>query len=119
MLTLINRERTNRGLHELSLDTKLRTAARTKSEEMILLNYFAHQSPVYGSPFDMMVYFGVDYTKAAENIAMNTCVESAHAALMNSDAHRKAILSPDYTHIGIGAYQGVSGKYYTQMFARY
>ena len=119
MLTLINRERTNRGLHQLTLDTRLRTAARAKSEEMILLNYFAHQSPVYGSPFDMMAYFGVDYTKAGENIAMNTCVESAHAALMNSDAHRKAILSPDYTNIGIGAYQGVSGKYYTQMFARY
>ena len=119
MLTLINRERTNRGLHQLTLDTRLRTAARAKSEEMILLNYFAHQSPVYGSPFDMMAYFGVDYTKAGENIAMNTCVESAHAALMNSDAHRKAILSPDYTNIGIGAYQGVSGKYYTQMFACY
>jgi uncharacterized YkwD family protein len=119
MLNLINQERKCNGLPELKLDTNLRTVARTKSREMIGLNYFAHQSPVYGSPFEMMLYFGINYTRAGENIAMNTSVESAHSALMNSDVHRKTILRSDYTHIGIGAYQGVSGKYYTQMFACY
>lgn len=116
MLNLINQERKSYGLSELKLDTRLKNVAQTKCRELIQLNYFAHQSPVYGSPFDMIRYFGITFAKAGENLAMNTCVESAHDALMNSDAHRKAIMSPDYTHVGIGAYQGVSGKYYVQMF---
>ncbi len=80
------------------------------------MNYFAHQSTIYGSPFNMMTYFGVSYTNAGENLAMNTCVERAHIALMDSENHRKTMLNPAYTHVGIGAYQGVSGKYYCQMF---
>jgi uncharacterized YkwD family protein len=116
MLNLINQERAKAGLPEVKLDSKLSNVAQTKCKELIQLNYFGHQSPVYGSPFNMMAYFGIKYSKAGENLAMNTSVERAHIALMNSDEHRKTILNPDYTYVGIGAYQGVSGKYYTQMF---
>ncbi|HCS73242.1 MAG TPA: hypothetical protein DIW17_05115, partial [Clostridiales bacterium] len=50
---------------------------------------------------------------AGENIAKHGSVESAHAGLMNSDGHRKNILNPSFTHIGIGI---VDNRYFTQMF---
>ena len=74
--------------------------------------YFSHTSPTYGSPFDMMKKFGIQYRSAAENIARTSSVESAHNGFMNSEGHRNNIMNPRFTHIGIGIYNG----YYTQMF---
>lgn len=77
-------------------------------------NYFSHDSPTYGSPFDMMTKFGIKYSGAAENIAKNSSVAAAHNAFMRSQGHKENILNPIYTHIGVGIYNG----YYTQMFIR-
>ena len=117
MLNLVNQERTGRGLRSLQADLELTRLARLKSQDMINLNYFAHQSPTYGSPFDMMRAAGVTYRTAGENLAGAASVERAHTALMNSPGHRANILNPNYTHIGIGAITG--GRYgmmFTQMF---
>lgn len=116
MLDLINQERRKAGVPDVKLDTNLRTVAQVKCKELIGLDYFSHQSPVYGLPFEMVTYFGIKCNKVGENLAMNCSVEAANIALMNSDGHRKNILNPDYTHVGIGAYEGVKGKYYCQMF---
>ncbi|MDW7651998.1 MAG: CAP domain-containing protein [Bacillota bacterium] len=117
MLNLLNQERTSRGLHALQVDMDLVKLARLKSQDMIDLNYFAHQSPTYGSPFDMMRAAGVTYRTAGENLAGASTVERAHTGLMNSPGHRANILNPNYTHIGIGAVSG--GRYgimFTQLF---
>ncbi|MPN28838.1 hypothetical protein SDC9_176283 [bioreactor metagenome] len=77
--------------------------------------YFAHQSPTYGSPFDMMKQFGISYRAAGENIAMG--YSSAAAVVegwMNSPGHRANILNASFTHIGVGYY--AEGHYWTQMF---
>jgi uncharacterized protein YkwD len=84
---------------------------------MIDNNYFSHNSPKYGSPFDMMKSFGIKFVHAGENIAGNQTVQAAHNALMNSPGHRQNILSTDYTHIGIGIQKGGSyGNMFTQQF---
>lgn len=116
MLQLINEERTNRGLAPLKVHEGLREVARIKSKEMIELEYFSHYSPVYGSPFDMIRHFGYEFSTAGENLAINLSVENAHRSLMNSTGHKRNILNESFTHVGIGAYQGIWGKYYTQMF---
>lgn len=119
MVDLVNKERVAKGLKSLKIDNQLTKLARLKSKDMIAKDYFAHTSPTYGSPFDMMKKYGVKYTYAGENLAGNQTVDKAHVALMNSDGHRKNILSPNYTHIGIGIVKG--GKYgtmYTQMFIK-
>jgi len=69
---------------------------------MIDNKYFAHDSPTYGSPFEMMKQFGITYRYAAENLALHPSVESAHQGLMNSPGHRANILNPNLTEIGIG-----------------
>jgi uncharacterized YkwD family protein len=117
MVQLVNQERTKQGLKPLIIDTELARVARIKSQDMADKNYFSHTSPTYGSPFEMMKKFGITYSTAGENIACNQSVAKAHDALMNSPGHRKNILSPDFTHIGIGIVQGgPCGKMFTQMF---
>ncbi|MDQ0878098.1 putative YkwD family protein [Paenibacillus sp. V4I3] len=117
MLELVNKERAAVGLSPLAVDLQLTKTARLKSQDMVDNNYFSHDSPTYGSPFDMMEKFGITYNAAGENIACNQSVQAAHEALMNSPGHKANILSKDYTHIGIGIVNGgPCGKMFTQQF---
>jgi uncharacterized YkwD family protein len=110
---LVNQERAKAGLKALQLDTKLSEVARAKSADMKNKGYFSHQSPTYGSPFDMMKQFGITYKTAGENIAKGQKTpEEVMKAWMNSDGHRKNIMSADFTHIGVGYVDG----HWTQMF---
>jgi uncharacterized YkwD family protein len=112
LINLINSERTKAGLNALAVDYELSRVARIKSEDMRTNNYFSHTSPTYGSPFQMMKDFGITYRSAAENIARTSSVDRAHTGFMNSEGHRKNILTPGFTHVGVG----ISGNYYTEMF---
>ncbi|MGI6711454.1 MAG: CAP domain-containing protein [Bacillota bacterium] len=117
MIDLVNAERTSRGLQALKVDMRLVTTARMKSRDMIDKGYFSHNSPTYGSPFDLMKSQGITYRFAGENIAGMNTVEGAHNGLMNSEGHRANILSPNFTHIGIGIIDGGPyGKMFTQHF---
>jgi uncharacterized protein YkwD len=83
-------------------------------------NYFSHDSPTYGSPKQMVDDFGIKYQYGiGENIAagFNTPTEVMRS-WMNSDDHRRNILDPKYTHIGVGYIDGGSqyGTYWTQQF---
>ncbi|MCF6411145.1 CAP domain-containing protein [Pseudalkalibacillus salsuginis] len=115
MVDLVNQERQKAGLAPLEVDPALTKMARAKSKDMIDNNYFSHNSPTYGSPFDMMKQFGITYNTAGENIAGNSSVEGAHTSLMNSDGHRKNILGSQYTKVGIGI---VDGGQYGKMFSQ-
>lgn len=117
MFELVNSARAQNNLPPLKIDMELVNVARIKSQDMIDNNYFSHHSPTYGSPFDMMNDFGIEYVHAGENIAGNRDVENAHNSLMNSPGHRKNILNNDFTHIGIGIKRGGGyGNMFTQMF---
>lgn len=115
VIELTNAERTKAGLKPLQADTSLSNVAREKSRDMQTKGYFSHTSPTYGSPFDMMRDFGVTYRTAGENIAKGQrTAEEVVQAWMNSEGHRKNILSPNFTHIGVGYVQ--TGNHWTQMF---
>lgn len=116
MLNLINSERAKVGAQPLAFDVKVVEVAQVKSADMVKNNYFSHTSPTYGSPFDMLRKFGITFSGAAENIALNSSVEAAHAAFMASEGHRKNILNPSYNRIGIGITDGPKGKVFVQMF---
>lgn len=117
MLNLINQARSQNNAPPLQIDMQVTNVARIKAQDMIDNNYFSHNSPKYGSPFDMMKSFGVSYVEAGENIAGNQTVQNAHNALMNSPGHRKNILNPDFTHIGLGIKSGGPyGNMFSQMF---
>lgn len=117
MLELVNAERTKAGLKPLIWDAELARVATIKAKDMVDNNYFSHTSPTYGSPFDMMRNFGIQYRTAGENLAGYPSVEGAHNGLMNSEGHRKNILNPSFTHIGIGVQKSPRyGYVFVQMF---
>jgi uncharacterized YkwD family protein len=115
VVDLTNQERAKNGLPALKVDQELSKVAREKSSDMQRNNYFSHTSPTYGSPFDMMKQFGITYKAAGENIAKGqSSPEEVVNAWMNSEGHRKNILSANFTHIGVGYV--AEGNYWTQQF---
>ncbi len=102
ILEKINAIRIENGLPPLSIDSLLDSVANTKAKDMVENNYFAHNSPTYGTPFEMMQNAGVTYIHAGENIAGNSNIDSAIDSFLNSDAHKQNILSNAYNYIGIG-----------------
>lgn len=84
---------------------------------MVQNNYFAHNSPTYGTPFQMLNSFKVSYRSAGENIAGNSNNQAAVTAWMNSSGHRANILNSSYNYTGVGVVTGSKyGKIYVQMF---
>ena len=117
MVELVNQERKKNGLQPLKVDWELSRVARIKSQDMVDNNYFSHYSPTYGSPFDMIKNFGINYLYAGENLAGNSTVERAQTSLMNSSGHRRNILNPNFTYIGVGVKPSDRfGYVFTQMF---
>lgn len=117
MVSLVNQERSKAGLQQLQVDMSLVELARKKSQDMIDRNYFGHNSPTYGSPFDMMRNAGIKYTTAGENLAGAPTVTAAHNNLMASPGHRANILNPRFNYFGVGIVAGGPyGNMFTQLF---
>lgn len=118
VLKIVNQERAKQGLKALILDKKLNNVAQLKAEDMKKNNYFDHNSPTLGSPFDLMRSQGVSYRTAGENIAAGQ--QSAQAVMnswMNSSGHRANILNANYTKLGVGfCTGGRMGTYWVQEF---
>lgn len=115
VVNLTNEERAKNGLQPLQIDYELSRVARDKSLDLYTNQYFDHNSPVYGSPFDMMRAYGISYRTAGENIAKGQRTpEEVVNAWMNSPGHRANILNGNFTHIGVGYIE--NGHHWTQMF---
>lgn len=115
VIRLANEIRAQNGLKALTADWELSRVARYKSQDMKDNRYFAHNSPTYGTPYEMMKSFGITYRSAGENIAQGYSTPQAVVnAWMNSSGHRKNILNPSFTRIGVGYVK--NGNYWTQMF---
>jgi uncharacterized YkwD family protein/spore coat assembly protein SafA len=115
VIALTNERRAQNGLKPLSGNWELSRVARHKSQDMHDKRYFAHQSPTYGSPFDMIKNFGISYRTAGENIAYGQRTpEQVVEAWMNSPGHRANILHTSFSEIGVGYV--ADGNYWTQMF---
>ena len=118
VLRLTNIKRKAAGLKPLQMNWELQRVARIKAEDLRDKNYFSHQSPTYGSPFDMMKQFGIRYQEAGENIAARQpSPQQVIVEWMNSEGHRRNILNPNYTHLGFGYARGGQQQFvWVQMF---
>lgn len=117
VFNLINKKRIANGLTALNIDDELQNVARVKAKDMVDNNYFAHNSPTYGTPFNMIKNFGITYKAAGENIAGNSSNQGAVNAWMNSEGHRANILSNNYNYTGVAVVSSPKyGKIYVQMF---
>ncbi|MFF0826265.1 CAP domain-containing protein [Brevibacillus sp. NPDC003359] len=110
---LVNQERAKAGLKPVQMDAALSKVALAKAQDMSANNYFDHNSPTYGSPFDMMKQYGIQYSTAGENIAMGQqSPQEVMQQWMNSEGHRQNIMNPAFTKIGVGFTNG----YWVQEF---
>lgn len=117
VVNLVNQERSKAGLKPLTINSTLTKSAQAKAQDMHDKKYFDHNSPTYGSPFQMMSKFGYKYSYAGENIAMGQKTPSeVMNAWMNSQGHRANILSPNFTEIGVGYTK--DGSYWVQQFGK-
>lgn len=115
VVTLVNQQRAAYGLGALTLNGKLSDGARLKAQDLQKNRYFDHNSPTYGSPFDMMRSLGISYGSAGENIAMGfSSAEAVVNAWMNSPSHRANILDARFTQMGVGYVS--NGGYWAQWF---
>ena len=115
VIRLVNEIRQQNGLRPLAANWELSRVARYKSQDMRDNGYFSHNSPTYGTPFQMLSAFGLSYRTAGENIAKGYASPQAVVnGWMNSSGHRANILNASYTQIGVGYVSG--GNYWTQLF---
>src|SRR5699024_2630135 len=103
LIEIKKKKREKQGLKTLEIDSELSVVSKDKSKDMLNNQYFSHDSPTYGSPFDMMEQYGISYRTAGENIAKGqSSPQEVVDGWMNSPGHRENILNGDFTHIGVG-----------------
>lgn len=108
----VNQYRLLLGRAPLKLNPKLCDAARDHCEDMIKLNFFAHESPVPGkrTPGDRAKNFGA--SAGGENIFLGSeNPDEAFWAWFHSIGHHKNMVG-DYSVFGVGN----SKRHWTQMF---
>jgi len=114
---LINKQRTDNGLKALVVDEEIQRVARIKAQDMVDNNYFSHDSPTYGTPFQMLNNFKISYKTAGENIAGNSTNTGAVNSWMNSSGHKANILNSNYNYTGIGVVSSPKyGRIFVQLF---
>jgi len=130
---LTNIEREKKGLRSLKFEKRLRIAARHHSEEMLKDNYLSHgSSNILNKTLTQRIYnSGLPILKVGENVAedvgdlipflfrknIDSLAKRIVNGWMESPGHRKNILEPDFTHMGIGSVVEGETLKVTQNFA--
>lgn len=116
---LLNADRAKNGLPPLKWNRELSILAGKYGQDMINRHFFSHYNPEGQSPFERMRAAGISYSYAGENLAINTSVDTAEKAFMNSPGHRANILNSNYTEVGLGVkYDSKGSAYVVQEFIR-
>ena len=129
---LTNEARRKNGLPSLDSDNDLAVKARAKSDDMLTNNYFSHTSPEGKTIKDRMqeekpasfktisrigenIYMGSRFDYSVD---VKTQARMIVDGWMTSPGHRRNILDPNYTHLGVGVAAKDKMCYATQIFAQ-
>lgn len=117
-IALVNEKRQAAGVAKLQEDSALTKIAQLKAEDMARNNYFAHESPTYGLPWEMAIALGYPTNQVGENLASGyiTANETVFAWL-KSPGHKDNMLLKSYTVIGVGYMEDSDGfPYWVHMY---
>jgi hypothetical protein len=114
----LNHERTAQGLSPLQWDRSLFKAARKHALLMLNLNSLEHQLPNEPALETRLAETGARFTAIAENIAVGANPLTIHDGWMHSPGHRKNILNPQTTSVGIAAVRGPGGLFAVEDFSQ-
>lgn len=117
----VNYVRKQNGLLPLRLNDKLSRAATQKANDMLQKNYWAHFSPTGTTPWFFINKNNYKYVYAGENLAKGyTNIDEVFSSWMNSESHKKNILSNNYKDTGFamatGSLNGENTTIIVEMF---
>jgi uncharacterized protein YkwD len=124
VFTMTNDLRRRHGLPVLLKDGSCQVAARSHSADMYTRHYFSHTDPE-GRSVQGRLPANPAYRLWGENIwtgrgynpaKVQDLARTIMAGWMNSPGHRKNILSPGYTHLGVGVIANHQEVKATQVF---
>jgi uncharacterized protein YkwD len=124
LVSAMNRERAAYGLAPLHLNHELSLAASDRVNDMFAKHYFNHVSPDGIDPFTWADARGYDYTAIGENLAVGyRTANDVVDGWMQSEAHRKNILTREYEDIGVATAaaspaRGFSGPLVVALYGR-
>ena len=121
VVRLVNLERARAGLVPVVQNQTLEDQATRYACEMIYYDFFAHENPFTGSHLaDRAAEFGYDYQMIGENLAAGQSTPAqVMADWMASEGHKRNILEPNFTELGVGVRSGGTyGTYWVQEFGR-
>ena len=115
LLGLVNKVRKENGLKEVSWNSSLENSAKIRAKETS--TKFAHTRP-NGSRYNTAI--NTKYKTSGENIAAGqSSATEVFNSWMNSEGHKKNILSPNFTQIAVAVYYNENSTYqyyWSQLF---
>ena len=110
-LSAHNAIRASHGLGSLTVDSNLRSWARTHSQFMADGGCPDGKSICHSTSGQLQAAGGSGWSKLGENVGVGGSVSVLMDAFMNSPGHRANIVDPSYNYVGIGTVH-VDGKIY-------
>jgi uncharacterized protein YkwD len=102
LLGMLNRARARAGARPLLRAPVLDRLAESHSRDMAENRFFGHESPTTGDSVRRAFESGARFERFGENVGRGSTVAVVHRLLMESPGHRRNILNPDFTHVGVG-----------------
>jgi hypothetical protein len=103
---LINGLRASKGLAPLAVHGELTAVARGWATRMAEADRISHNPNLANAVKS-------DWQKLGENVGVGMDVRKLHDAFVNSPAHYKNLVDPDFTYIGVGVVVGNNGALFT------
>ena len=112
---LTNQVRSQHGLSPLSWNSQLSTAAQSHTLDMARMRRISHTGSDGSQVGTRVQRLRYQFRKVGENVAAGQRTpQEVLSSWMHSPRHRKNILDPNFTEIGVAYYNG----YWTQVFGR-
>lgn len=108
LVEMVNGVRAKAGVPPLRTHPTLETIATSHAEDMARRGRLAHASPDSGTLSTRLRANGMQVLSAAENLAEAADPSAALQAFLASPGHKRNLLLPELTHLGVG----VKGRYY-------
>jgi uncharacterized protein YkwD len=102
----INSLRASKGLRQLQVSGELVGVARAWTDRMVSAGQISH-NPNLGSQVSG------NWQKLGENVGVGYDVDGLMRAFINSPAHYRNLVDPDWTHVGVGVSHAGDGRIYT------
>lgn len=113
-----NRERAAEGLQLLHWDDALAAAAEKHAELMLRENKLSHEFPGELSLAERAAQAGAKFSLIAENVAIGPDAAGIHDGWMHSPGHRKNILNPSVSAVGISVMAGERELFAVEDFSK-